>query len=1036
MLFLERRPVKPGKQQIRIVTRQKPAFPGVDPYNKHVDRNSDDNVVDVTEASPAGHDGAATCRTPPASRQRRAQRPFMMRAPSGEKRGIPRKQGVPVKTARTASAALLLWSVPATAAETPVPDQEAPAPATTQPAQPVTEVSEEIIVTAGRPKSSVVSDIQAEVTLSPADIRAYGASSLADLLQQLSPQTRSGRGRGGDAPIVLINGRRVSGFAEIRNIPPEAIQRVDVLPEETALSYGFRADQRVVNFILRDQFAAFTGEVELGGPTAGNRRERELQASIIRIDGDARVLIDAQVLSGSALLESDRNIDQGTADPPRAVGGNILALTPGAEIDPALSALAGTPVTAAAVPQSAATRAPGLADFAATANQPAITDQGLFRTLIPETHDVSGGASIARPIAEKVQLTLSARAGTSSSEARLGLPATDLILPAGNPFSPFATDTRLAGLALAPGPLLSDRDSWNGRLAAVLNGDIRGWRWSLNASHDHEQAVTLTDRSIDLALFQARLDANDPGTNPFAPAAINGPRVLDRAASNSDRTLVEAVANGRLAELPAGGLATTLSLAFDERDFESSTTSNGFGIQADLGRTQAGGQISVDFPISSTRRQVLAAIGDLSVNANAGFDNLSDFGNLTRFGGGFTWRPVQLLQIIGSYSQEEGPPSIQQLGNPVIITPNVRVFDFVTGQTVEITRIDGGNASLGADRRMVWKLGARLNPIPETDLSFQADYINSRITGPIAGFPTATAEIEAAFPDRFTRDAEGRLTQIDSRPVNFARSHRSELRWGINFSEALEPSKAERERFARARADFERMRKEAEASGKPVPPLPSWMQAQRPGGPGGPPASGAGGGAGGPPPGVARPQGGPGGPPGGGGQGGGRFGEGRLQLSLFHTWRFTDSILIREGVPELDLLNGSAIGSSGGVPRHLLEGRAAVNRFGLGGRISANWQSGTDVLVTPAGPPAPDDLRFSSLTTVNLRLFVDLGQRWFLLRRAPWLRGTRVSIGVDNLFDDRIDVTDRAGTTPINYQPFLVDPVGRRIEVSVRKLFF
>jgi aminopeptidase N len=50
VLFLERRPVKSGSQQIRIVTKQKPAFAGVDPYNKYVDRNSDDNVIDVTDA--------------------------------------------------------------------------------------------------------------------------------------------------------------------------------------------------------------------------------------------------------------------------------------------------------------------------------------------------------------------------------------------------------------------------------------------------------------------------------------------------------------------------------------------------------------------------------------------------------------------------------------------------------------------------------------------------------------------------------------------------------------------------------------------------------------------------------------------------------------------------------------------------------------------------------------------------------------------------------------------------------------------------
>ncbi|OYW23898.1 MAG: hypothetical protein B7Z43_01475 [Sphingomonas sp. 12-62-6] len=46
--FIERRPVKSGEQQIRVISKRKPAFAGVDPYNKYIDRNSDDNVVAVT----------------------------------------------------------------------------------------------------------------------------------------------------------------------------------------------------------------------------------------------------------------------------------------------------------------------------------------------------------------------------------------------------------------------------------------------------------------------------------------------------------------------------------------------------------------------------------------------------------------------------------------------------------------------------------------------------------------------------------------------------------------------------------------------------------------------------------------------------------------------------------------------------------------------------------------------------------------------------------------------------------------------------
>jgi ABC-2 type transport system permease protein len=48
VVSIERRPVKGGKQQIVVTSKTKPAFGGIDPYNYYIDRNSDDNVIDVT----------------------------------------------------------------------------------------------------------------------------------------------------------------------------------------------------------------------------------------------------------------------------------------------------------------------------------------------------------------------------------------------------------------------------------------------------------------------------------------------------------------------------------------------------------------------------------------------------------------------------------------------------------------------------------------------------------------------------------------------------------------------------------------------------------------------------------------------------------------------------------------------------------------------------------------------------------------------------------------------------------------------------
>lgn len=49
VISMQRLPVISGTQTIRVLSKRRPAFAGIDPYNKYIDRNSDDNVVPVTE---------------------------------------------------------------------------------------------------------------------------------------------------------------------------------------------------------------------------------------------------------------------------------------------------------------------------------------------------------------------------------------------------------------------------------------------------------------------------------------------------------------------------------------------------------------------------------------------------------------------------------------------------------------------------------------------------------------------------------------------------------------------------------------------------------------------------------------------------------------------------------------------------------------------------------------------------------------------------------------------------------------------------
>ena len=90
---------------------------------------------------------------------------------------------------------------------------------------------------------------------------------------------------------------------------------------------------------------------------------------------------------------------------------------------------------------------------------------------------------------------------------------------------------------------------------------------------------------------------------------------------------------------------------------------------------------------------------------------------------------------------------------------------------------------------------------------------------------------------------------------------------------------------------------------------------------------------------------------------------------------------------------------------------------------------------TVPGGGTSGDLRFGSLFAVNARAFVDLSQQASLTRAVPFLRGSRIRLAVDNIFNDIRDVRNAGGLVPLRYQPGYVDPAGRTFELSFRKQF-
>ena len=110
----------------------------------------------------------------------------------------------------------------------------------------------------------------------------------------------------------------------------------------------------------------------------------------------------------------------------------------------------------------------------------------------------------------------------------------------------------------------------------------------------------------------------------------------------------------------------------------------------------------------------------------------------------------------------------------------------------------------------------------------------------------------------------------------------------------------------------------------------------------------------------------------------------------------------------------------------------SLTQNGIGARMTGSWQSATTV---DGFGTATGNLHFSSLAVANFRLFADLGQQPALIRHR-WARGMRLTLAVNNLLDTRQRVRDATGATPLAYQPDYLDPLGRTVRVSLRKLFF
>ncbi len=654
-----------------------------------------------------------------------------------------------------------------------------PTPVNAADRAPRTDDRDDIIVTARRGDAVV----PPETELGADDIAAYGADTIAELLGVIAPLI-DGSGR---APVLLVNGKRIGAAAGVTGFPPEALARLAILPPGAASRYGYPADQRVVNLVLKPKFASWDGSTGVTLATAGGRDSENGSVSRVVIDGATYWNAQLQLSRDSALRKSARPLTSPAALVDLAAH---FAAPDGGEIDPALSRIVGRTVAVVDIPAMVSGHSPSLAALAAAAASNVRYDNpDDVDALLPGGRTLGINLGVTRPLGG-FSLSLNTNFAVIGSIQQLGYPAQALHLPAGSPWSPFARDVLLIP-ALSGVISTARQDTATFGVSSTLAGSVAGWNVNLVANYTHSWSDSRFDRSGDLAAVQARIDAHDSTFNPYVALPRATLITTDRVQSQTRGLDVKVIVDKAVATLPAGPLTVNLATGGSHVAVGSDARDTANASLPGLRRTEINAQAGFTVPLTRRREGPGAVLGELSATVTAGMAGILGSTVQRQLDNALSWSPAATVQVFGDYSIAEDAPDVAQLNAPQTRTV-VRLYDPVRQEVAAPIWLSGGNPNLRRGSRTNFVLKGAWRPLGGQGLTINLGYQRQIARGGATGFPQLTPAVEAAFPDRVMRNGAGQLIEIDARPVAIEQDDKAQLTAGFtllwNLGRAVAPA--------------------------------------------------------------------------------------------------------------------------------------------------------------------------------------------------------------------------------------------------------
>ncbi|WP_165917611.1 TonB-dependent receptor plug domain-containing protein [Roseateles saccharophilus] len=585
--------------------------------------------------------------------------------------------------------------------------------------------------------------------------------------------------------LVLVNGRRVaiSGIAAVggkafvnsSQIPPSAIERIEVLSDGSSAIYGSDAIGGVVNIILKSDAKGFDGGVRYG--SADNYNEYGAYMTYgARLDG-ARFTASVNASHTDPLYQNERSfstpITGRVSIVPGSIGGASPALLASGQVSPSKNNPTGAAATA---PSLAALITNGTYLASSTAANAATYDLSQFQTLMQQQDQVAISLNaVADLIGRKLSAFGDLQLSDNRSSTRMLPVATTLTVPKGAAYDPITASFAGVNFADWDRPLEHHYDQGAARVTAGLRGKLdNGFGWEAAIVHSQNDlkwamANVLFKPNIPLAVLGgydangnavaggkfSRVYANystsgalslQPALDPFARAAGLDPASLanlygtERVDMSSRLDSFDASLNGTLGSLPGGKPGFAIGVSTRREALAAHTDDNahntGPGAQSWLG-----GQFYDAFSKSRRIDAVFAEVrvpitgeswklpgfSALDLIAAARSEKYSDAGSSVSPKLGLRWQPVdQSLTVRASVSKsftaptlyaEYGPTATRLVGNGVILS----TFGL---NNPGLQGMDGNNPNLQPSKADTKSLNLTFRPDAVPGLSLSAEYSN------------------------------------------------------------------------------------------------------------------------------------------------------------------------------------------------------------------------------------------------------------------------------------------------------------------------